>query len=180
MRLPTTITCLLALCLIPSATRAGLGRIDAGTTGVFTKDRCSVIVAKVERAWQQQSPAGDRQDKAILRPLATIAGTFDPSIHPSLAVEFYSGGGTTSIRRSPHDGDTVLAVVRVQVLVQDDPVARNIVVSEVCTFMPERSALVVIKGLDDPAVTQTLTRIQEARTAAAKPKPAEQSDPKLP
>lgn len=37
------------------------------------------------------------------------------------------------------------------------------IVADICTFMPEKRALVVIDGLGDPRVLETLKKVQEAR-----------------
>jgi hypothetical protein len=157
------VTIPLLLCVLSRAASAGLGEIDPSGEGVFTEYHCSVIVAKVQKLWRVTAPDGDVKDHAILLPLATIAGTFDASLHPSLPVEFYSDGVTSSIKSPSKQGATVLAVIRYQVLVRNDSVPRNLIVSEVCKFMPDRSALVTVDGLNDPVVTETLHRIQAAR-----------------
>ena len=60
----------------------------------------------------------------------------------------------------------MIAVVRDQVLIHEDPTPRNVIVSDTCTFMAGGSALVAITGLDDPAVSKTLERLQKARAVA--------------
>ena len=163
MSTQNTVLFALLTCFLSRPAWGGLAEIDAGGEGVFTEYRCSVIVAKVDKLWKVASPDSDIKNHAILSPLATLAGTFDPSLHSSLPVEFYSDGVTSSIKDPPKQGATVLAVIRYQVLIHGDPDPRNLIVSEVCRFMPGNSALVVIKGMDDTRVNETLRKLQEAR-----------------
>lgn len=147
---------------------AGTGRIDADDVRRFSReDDCSVIVARIERVWVEKSKDDNRpKDHSILTPIATLAGTFDATSVETLEVEFYSGAPTTSIDGPPKAASLVMAVVRVQTLVHDDPIPRNLIVSENCMFMPGSSSLVAIKGLDDPLVIQTIERIRKRRAAA--------------
>jgi hypothetical protein len=161
------------LCLLSNRAFGAILRIEASDEGVLSEDRRSVIIARVEGVWEEKSSDPDDdpiQERAILTPLATIAGNFDPSLHPSVTVSLSSRGFpvTTSIKSGPRPGAIVLAVLRFQVLVHDDPKPRNAIESNNCMFMPERSGMVTIKGLDDPVVQQTLTRIQEGRAKRAK------------
>jgi len=158
------------ICVIvcASSVYAGQGTVDGSEEGLFTEDRYCVVIAKVERVWKEKSiDSGDTRpiERAVLRPLATLAGPLDPSLHPTLSVRFYSGGPSTSIKEPPKVGSTVMAVVRLKPpsVDDDEPVQLNFIVSEICAFMPESSSLVQIKNLDDPQVSRTLSRIQEAR-----------------
>ncbi len=66
----------------------------------------------------------------------------------------------------------ILAVVRLKD--PEYPEDRHWIVSDICTFMPGQSALVVISGLEDPKVAATLKKIQGAR---ANPDPSPYGKP---
>ena len=151
----------------PSVCEAGIGSIDADHPARFSaEDNCRVIVARVDRVWVGKSDDGRPRDRAVLIPLATIAGPFDPTAVERLEVELYSRPPTSSIPEAPKAGAIVLAVVRVGALVHDDPKPRNVVPSEYCAFMPKEAALVTVSGLGDPVIVETAERIRKARAAA--------------
>jgi hypothetical protein len=108
---------------------------------------------------------GDETDlyQANLLPLATLAGKFDASLNPRLPVRFYALSSDTSIKQVPPDGVTVLAVIQVQVRQGDEVEESNWIVSDICSFMPDYSALVTLRDARDPLVRETLSRLQEAR-----------------
>ena len=87
MSTQNTVLFALLTCFLSRPAWGGLAEIDAGGEGVFTEYRCSVIVAKVDKLWKVASPDSDIKNHAILSPLATLAGTFDPSLHSSLPVD---------------------------------------------------------------------------------------------
>lgn len=163
----------IAITALAMPVMAGLGTITGKEWGLWTEDRTSVIAATIRdvRKWE----GGDYgQYRATLVPLATLAGSLDPSLNPQLPVQFYVSDLTSSIRLSkplPKDGSTVLAVVQMpkpQNADREKPA--GFIVSDICTFMPDGSALVPIDGLGDAKVAETLKKIQVAR-ANANPSP---------
>jgi hypothetical protein len=130
---------------------------------------CSVIVAKVDAIRvlkieeQKHLPTGTH--KLTLEPLAVIAGNLDPSTHPKLdLVVWIVDAPGMMIKTEPHVGDTVMAVV----MWNDKSVEPG-----PCDFMPGQSGLVVLDGLGDKHVHETLERIRAGRAAAKAQEEAE-------
>ncbi len=127
----------------------------------WTEGGYSVIAARVREVRQAPGDAGEAGSYfAVLEPLAVFAGSLDPSEHATIRVSMYVGQGGTSIESPPKQGSMVLAVVQ----------WGNFIVSDICTFMPDQSALAEVTGLGDPRVIETLKKIQDAR-AHAEPDP---------
>jgi hypothetical protein len=151
--------------------RAGLGTTTGRERKLWTTYRYSVIVAKI-RDVREGKGEGYQAHHATLLPVATIAGTLDPSVTPSLDVRFYRSDLTSSIKGElPKDGAIVLAAVIMGRHHADETEPSDWVDSDLVAFMPNRSGLVVIKGLDDPLVAETLQKIQAVR-AEEKPGPS--------
>jgi hypothetical protein len=112
---------------------------------------------------QKDGPAELNRYRATLVPLATLAGAFDPSLHPKVPVRFYVGRASSSIEQPPPSGATVIAVIVVGTLQADETEPSNWIRSDICAFMPGESAMVVVKGLGDARVAETLKKLQEAR-----------------
>jgi hypothetical protein len=141
----------------PASSRAGIGFFTGGERGLWDQDRYSVVVGKISDI--RLAPGVKFGGYfATLRPTASLCGNLDPSLYPSLTVGFESGVQETSIQQTPTDGATVIAVV-----VQEEN--RAGIISDYCKFMPGASSLVIIRGLDDPKVAETLKRLQAARKA---------------
>jgi hypothetical protein len=95
----------------------------------------------------------------VLAPLATLAGSFDPSLNPRLQLPFWANQSGTMITVVPKSGDTVIAVIRPWN-------GKDHITRHACPFMPDKNgaSLVVIKDLADPKVLEVLKKIQAART----------------
>jgi hypothetical protein len=148
--------------------RAGLGTTIGNERGLWTTYRYSVIAATIRDVRPNADPS--QPNRATLLPIATFAGTLDPSLNPKLEVRFYVGDRTSSVKGLPPDGATVLVAVIVGRHHADEKEGSDWIDSDLVAFMPNQSALVVIKGIDDPLVTQTLEKIRVAR-GAQKPEP---------
>lgn len=140
----------------------GLGTTTGREPGCWDKAGYSVILA-----WVGEVRQPDADDvglcRAVVAPIATLAGAFDASLRPALKVAFHAGVSHSSIPKAPAKGDVVLAVISIP---QDRPAGPEdpvLIVSDLCTFMPDEAALVILKNLDDPRVMETLKRIQRAR-----------------
>lgn len=142
--------------------RAGLVTTTGGERGLWTEGQYSVLAARIREIHQAEGDAGRFGVwVATLEPLAVFAGTFDPSERPWFQVSVCIGGAGTSIQDAPpKKGATILAVLQ----------NGNFIVSDVCWFMPDHSAMVEIKGLGDPRVMETIKAIHDAREHA-KPDP---------
>jgi hypothetical protein len=122
-----------------------------------------ILIAGAIKDVQMERVEGEDRCSAILIPRASLAGIFDVSLHPVFPVQFYVGGPTSSIARPPLDDSFVIAVVRYVPAKETGESGHGVIYSHVCTFMPGQSALVVVNGLDDPKVGQTLKKLQHAR-----------------
>ena len=100
---------------------------------------------------------------ATFVPLATITGSFDCGMYPTFPVTFYATGVTTSIEDAPEENATILGVMEFVPKGTEAPMDTGFFVSHICHFMPKDSALITIKGLDDPLVRETLKKVQDAR-----------------
>lgn len=129
----------------------------------------SIVVAKIRKI-KQSDKYGNYT--AVIEPMATLAGILDPSVHPVLPVRFgvdlpTAQSSSSYIRRVPPDGATVLAVVSCFTAESVAKAKREYwIAGSICTFMPEQSGMIAIRGLDDPKVILTLQRIQLARAEA--------------
>lgn len=142
--------------------------IDGESSIEWDSDHFSVIVAEVKAL----SIEPDSSWNATLAPLFSIAGKFDPSGHPLLKVRSYGPGGS-SVQTVPKVGDTVLTVI---IRAHDSPRPWFIALQWM-SFMPESSALCVIKDPSDPRVNETLKKIQEARARRQRKEAAERNLP---
>jgi hypothetical protein len=136
--------------------RAALPTTTGSERKLWDEGGYAVIVAKVEEILelgQEDRLKNHATHTAALVPLATIAGTLDPSTHRKLLVTLNIGSFTTSVDHAPPRGAWVLAVI------EPGPM----VAADICTFMPDNAGLVVIDGPADKRVAETLKRIQEAR-----------------
>ena len=112
----------------------------------------AVVLARVyEEAHHVKGADSPHYFEMTIEPLATVAGKFDPTEHAKLRVEFFVG--TSSIPEAPAEGDVIMIVLQ----------GGDFIVSDVCQFMPHDLPLVVVDGLNDPRVHDTLKRIREAR-----------------
>ena len=162
MKIALTSLMFLLCCLSPRAHAA-----QRTTTGkewrLWTEGGFSVVVGTIHDT-KEEAPDGDLRYRATLKPLATLAGSFDPSLHATLPVTFYTGKAISSIERPPAgDGANVLVVLRYQAPEDERQAPSWIIVADICTFMPDQSALVIITGPDDLKVAATLKKLQEAR-----------------
>jgi len=149
----------LALSLVLAATSfAGEGFSTGSERGLWDSDGNSVVVGTIKDV-KPILVKGLADHSAILCPLATSCGKFDPSLNSEIPIKFYIGD-TSSIRQIPPNGATVIAVV-----VQEE--GRTNVDSNLFAFMPDESGLVAVSGLGDPKVKETLSKLQAARRVAA-------------
>src|SRR5688572_8389302 len=155
----------LFIAVLPAMCHVAMGAIGKTTGrewGRWTEDKYSVIVAHVHEV---KPPEGEGYlpHAATLKPRATLAGTLDPSVHVFLPVRFFASSMTSSISEPPRENDLILAVVRVGVPQGEEQEISNWIVSNICTFMPNASAIAKVKGMDDPLVLETLEKLQAAR-----------------
>ena len=140
---------------------AGIGTTDGSDESDFSD--YSVIVATFNGAKTYPLENKYFTHHATLIPVATLTGTFDAALHPTLGVDFNCGTLTTSIKNLPDEGSTVVAVIWMKDGVAKGSEGRTSVTSTICTFMPEQAAMAQVTGLSDPRITEVLKKIQAAR-----------------
>ncbi len=155
----------LLICIVCSISHAGHATMTGTGRHDWDKGALSLIIAKVSSV--KPLPANGRGNGgshiAQLEPIACLAGHFDPSSVRLLEVRFYAGDTMTSIKSAPPAGSLVLAVICPAYFDGDVKRPYMAVTSDICTFMPDRSALVQISDLNDKLVEETIERIRDAR-----------------
>lgn len=125
--------------------RAGTAVRTGREAGFWTDWHRALVIARVrETAAHVERAESPFYMHMAIEPLATPAGTFDPSEHAQLDVQFYVG--TPSIPEAPTEGDVVMIVI------EDG----HFIVSDKCQFMPHDLPLFVIDGLGDAHVHDAL------------------------
>lgn len=170
MRNPTVaVTRIIATCAALLAltchARAGLGTITGKEAEGWDSGYYNVVVGTIHDVQKEQDQPPERH-RALLVPRATLGGTFDCSLHPKLPVTFYIGAATSSVTRIPPEGASVLVLIQF-LPGENGQTAAGFIFSDICTFMPDKSAMVVINGMDDPRLVDTLKRLQDARAHRA-------------
>jgi hypothetical protein len=140
----------------------GQGTITGKERGNWDTGYYNVIIAVI-RDVQKDHDENPNRYRALCVPKAALAGSLDPSLYPALPVVFYVGKTVGSIEDLPRDGALVIAVLQLERTPDAKDKASAFIFSDICTFMPGESAMVVIKGLDDPRVAETLKKLQDAR-----------------
>jgi hypothetical protein len=143
-----------------SPAAAGLGTTTGRERGLWTHGRYAVVVARVGSVADLDVHRDAGTHAVVLEPLATLAGALDPGVAPQLSARLYVGGTGTTIRSAPPAGATVLAVLQLP----EKPEQEAFIVSDICTFMPDRASLVVVDGVGDARVAATVARLRAART----------------
>ena len=153
----------LAPAVIPTIAFAGIGMITGNERGVWTDidGRYAVVLGKLTDVEKGRGP---NEWAARFSPLMTLAGVFDPTERTGIPVSFYVEMRTSSVRELPpkgHEGSLVIAVLGIHDKEQGN--TKTFIVSDICTFMPDGSSLVVITGLDDPELVETIKKVQDGR-----------------
>jgi hypothetical protein len=144
--------CLFAGFLWLSPARAGQAVRSGREPRFWTEWHRALVIARVRTEAAHVDGADSKfYMHMAIEPIATLAGTFDPSEHPSQDVEFYVG--TPTIPNAPGEGEYIMIVL------EDG----HFIVSDECEFMPHGLPLVVIDGLGDPRVHDTLKKARDAR-----------------
>jgi hypothetical protein len=146
---------------------AGWGRISGDERDLWKE--YNVLVGKIGNIKKSDDQSG-RYD-ALFTPSANIAGNFDCSACLELPVSFFIDAPgaawlTSAITEVPANGSTVMVVLRFVPKGADKPSDSGAIASHLCEFMPHQSGMVVVNGVDDPAVAKTLLHIRRARLGA--------------
>ncbi len=145
-------TAMLASVLLATTSFGGTETLSGSELGLWTHNQYAVVVGKI---LQYHHRPDDGVLMATLQPSATLCGQFDPSLHPSIDMQIMPGV-PSSYQQAPLADATVLAVI------MHNDYGYGII-SDFCNFMPGQNAIVTIHGLDDPQVSETLKRLQDAR-----------------
>lgn len=162
---------LIASCLVlwlGTRVFGGIDSLEGGDEGLWDEGGHSLIVARVRSVEALPSKVGPTH-RAVLEPLATLAGHLDPSAQSTIVVLLYAQAMGTSVHAAPEKGDWILAVIWAAATDGDERQKSLYIESAFCRFMPKDAAVVVIRGLDDSIVKETLTRIQTSRLKAKAP-----------
>jgi hypothetical protein len=161
MRVRTIAVCCYCVFLVSRAD-AGLGTITGREIKGWREGYYNVVIARI---YDVKKDGGIHPDLylASIKPQATLAGTFDSSLYPVLPVQFYVADTHSSIKKIPAEGALVIVVLKFLPPDDQDEHAAGFIFSDTCTFMPDQAAIVAIRGLDDPRVSETLNKLQEAR-----------------
>jgi hypothetical protein len=160
MRVPLQ---LIVLLILSSNAFGAQGTITGKEWAGWDTGSYNVVVGVIHKINKEKGPGADaNRYRAEFLPKATIGGTLDPSLYPTLPAVFYVGKAVGAIAELPREGALVLAVLQLE---REDRHAKAsaLIFSDICTFMPGEAAMVVLKGLDDPRVTETLKKLQDAR-----------------
>src|SRR5687767_13648962 len=87
----TCLTCLLLLVFTSSNALAGLGTITGKEFEGWSTGEYNVVLGVIKEI----RPINGKEfglHRATFVPAATLAGTFDPSLHPTLPISFYATG----------------------------------------------------------------------------------------
>jgi hypothetical protein len=110
---------------------------------------------------------GDDTANIRLRVVATLAGRLDAPAEPIVACKIYYGGASeTCVQKPPPAGSRCIATISDPVASAGDGSARRkqAVDCAITPFMPKSQYLVVVSGLDDPKVAETIRRLRELRS----------------
>jgi hypothetical protein len=147
-------------------------------TGPFMGRGCSVIVARVLDVTRRKDDLEHYRGShnVTLEPLMLLAGLLDPSVHPKIEpIASFSEAAGVFTKEPPPKGAVILVV-----LMENGEGIH----SDRCSFMPNDFPLIVLDGLGDKRILETLDRIRKARAVATERekreaverKPEEQKD----
>ena len=167
MRTHSAIIFVLGVIFLTRAAPGGTAVTRGSERDLWKSERYALVVAVVRDI--VRLPRGDDSGshRATFEPLATLAGSLDPSAKRTLEVTFEGEVPSSSIHQAPKKGAMVLAVID----------RGNRVVPDFCEFMPGFSSLVTIDGLGDKRVAETIERLQLARNGPPDDKDAEKNVP---
>jgi hypothetical protein len=124
-------------------------------------DDHSVILAEVASSLESDLPGATfsrrRRATIALDIKATIAGGLDAALESHVPVRVAFGDSSTPIRALPKAKSQVVVVLR---RMSD---GRLSVSEDYFGFMPEKSPIAVVNGLDDPKVQEIVSRLRQLR-----------------
>ena len=149
---------LITFCAMSKRAVAGQGILSGREWHLWSDAGYSIVIGRIAGI-----KVDDRTGRcfAAFSPVATLAGSFDPSAKATLVVEFYVSSTTSSIHHPPAEQSLVMVVYSRDYEIVPD--RDGFIVSAICEFMPSQSAMVSLTGLDDVCIAETLKKVQEAR-----------------
>lgn len=158
----------ITLLISTAALAGGPGTITGQEPKGWGDGTYNVVIGRLRNVMKVENApdAGPDYRIATFIPLATLAGVFDSSLHPTVTVNLYVGAATSSIREVPPDNAFVILVMRTRPT-EGEKTPTAAVSSDFCTFMPGRAAIAVVDGPADPRISQTLDRLQKARAISS-------------
>ena len=145
---------------------AGWGKLVGDERELWTDGHFNVVLGNITQIKHNVTDSS-RYD-AKFKPSVTIAGRFDCSNVLEFSVTFFitppgSGWVTSAITDIPSDGAMVMVVMEFTPRGKGVPNDSGSIASQICEFMPHSSALVVVSGIEDPEIANTLLQIRRAR-----------------
>ena len=128
--------------------------------------RLCVLVARVVRVESvKHDPANPKPThRATLKPIATLAGEFDPSGVAELPVTFYVGTLGTNLTIAPASGSLIMGVLEITKDRDSGMPKSGFILSDICPFMPDgESSITVLKDMGDTRVMETSERLRSIR-----------------
>ena len=152
----------IATLCFPSGAFAGVGLFDGTSEDDWVRARTAILIARIDSI-DPADPDAVGELKLTLLPQATLGGAFDCGAEPKIvASSWYATGGDSAIfGEHPRKGTLVLVLV---CMYESEDFWR--VPNENCPLLPNGQPLYVLKDMNDPAIPQTLARIQKARAIA--------------
>jgi hypothetical protein len=148
-----------------SLTNGAIGMINGGDSGLWDRGAYFLVVARVVEVRAVVKKDGEREDAThilTLEPICTLAGVFDPSRQRQFEARLAAYPNSSSVHEAPAK-DSLIMVVILTAGADDDPHVLPVVTPEICTFMPDKSALVAVHDLNDKLITETAKRVRDAR-----------------
>jgi hypothetical protein len=122
--------------------------------------RC-VVVAEIE-ATKIIGKAEDGSREIVVRPIATLAGDFDPTAISTLKLHAHTHPRTSDLGEIPEVGTTAIILFRAAKNAQG--ITEYAVHPGTVKFFPNRSpAIHPVKGLGDPQIAETVERLRKLR-----------------
>jgi hypothetical protein len=148
------LTCALALGGI--TTSDGTERGYWNSTGVVY---CEIMKVEVMREIVEINgqSASSSTTKVVLKPIATLAGTIDPSSPSTIRADAEFGVGWSAMYEPPAEGSKAVVVI-------DRYENQFSIPNGGVLYMPNKRAIMEVNAFDDPKVTETIENLRKLRS----------------
>jgi hypothetical protein len=150
-----TITLVCALALGGIITSDGTERGYWNSTGVVY---CEIVKVEVVHKVSEINghPAPSSTITVVLKPIATLAGTIDPSTQSTIRAYAEFGFGWSAMLDPPTEGSKAVVVI--------DRYEKGFSIPNGgVLYMPDKVAITEVKDFDDPKVTKTIDNLRKLR-----------------